>query len=166
MARLENEAIKLSDRQQALLKHMVRREKSTVQQVRRANIILAAAKRLSNHEISRRLHLTLQTVRRWRRRWLQTSNAMRTAESNGDDKHLQQLALDALGDEQRSGRPAFFTPEQICQIVAVACQQAEDCQRPISHWTGRELADEAVKRGIVTRISPRSAGRFLKRSRP
>ena len=91
---------------------------------------------------------------------------MHTAEENDDDKQLEQLIIDALCDEARSGRPADFTPEQICQIVAIACEKPEDSQRPISHWTGRELADEAINRGIVPKISPRSAGRFLKRSRP
>ncbi|MCK8602811.1 helix-turn-helix domain-containing protein [Desulfoferrobacter suflitae] len=91
---------------------------------------------------------------------------MHTAEKNGDIKQLEQLIVDALTDEKRSGRPALFTPEQICQIVAMGCEKPEDSQRPISHWTARELADEAIKRGIVENISPRSAGRFFKRSRP
>jgi transposase len=91
---------------------------------------------------------------------------MRTAENNGDHKQLEQLVFDALCDDERSGRPAEFAPEHICQIIAIACEKPQDSQRPISHWTGRELADEAIKRGIVPNISPRSAGRFLKRSRP
>ncbi len=31
------------------------------------------------------------------------------------------------------------------------------------YWSGRALADEAVKRGIVDRLSPRHAGRLLNR---
>ncbi|MEP0854374.1 hypothetical protein NC991_28995 [Funiculus sociatus GB1-A4] len=34
----------------------------------------------------------------------------------------------------------------------------------MSHWTPTELAAEAIKRGIVEKISPRSVGRFLKGS--
>jgi len=158
--------ITLTERQHAVLTKIERREKSTQQQIRRTSVILLAAKQASNCEIANRLNLTLQTVRRWRRRWLEVSPAMRTAEDNGDDKQLEQLVCDALCDEARSGRPADFSPEQICQIVAIACETTEDSQRPISHWTGRELADEAIKRNIVPKISPRSAGRFLKRSRP
>ena len=37
---------------------------------------------------------------------------------------------------------------------------------PISQWSAGDLAREAVRRGIVTSISPRSVGRFLKRIRP
>jgi len=158
--------IVLTERQRDFLKQVLRREKSTQQQVRRINVILLSDKPSSNCSIARRLHLTLQTVRRWRKRWRQVDRAMRTAEENGDYKQMEQLILEALCDEKRSGRPAEFTPEQICRIVAIGCEKPEDSDRPISHWTARELADEAIKRGIVTDISPRSAGRFFKRCRP
>ncbi|MFQ5795614.1 MAG: helix-turn-helix domain-containing protein, partial [Candidatus Bipolaricaulia bacterium] len=55
-----------------------------------------------------------------------------------------------------------FTPEQICQIIALACESPGECGRAVTHWTPTELADEAVKRGVVASISPRSVGRFLK----
>jgi hypothetical protein len=48
----------------------------------------------------------------------------------------------------------------------VSLEDPADSQRPVSHWTPTELADEARKRGIVERISPRTAGRFLKGERP
>ncbi len=156
--------ITLTDRQQTVLEKIERREKSTQQQIRRLSVILLAAKQFSNYAIANALDLTLQTVRRWRVRWHQFSQAMRTAEENGDHKQLEQLILEALSDDKRSGRPPKFTPEQICQIVALACENPEDSQRPISHWTAKELADEAMKRGIVAWISPRTVGRFLKRS--
>jgi transposase len=71
-----------------------------------------------------------------------------------------------LADAPRSGAPATFSPEQIVQLVAVACEPPEQSGRPIDHWTARELADEVKKRGLVPDISPRTAGRFLKRGRP
>jgi putative transposase len=49
--------------------------------------------------------------------------------------------------------------------MALACEPPEASGRPISHWTPRELADEAIKRGIVETISERQVGRFLKSSR-
>lgn len=48
--------------------------------------------------------------------------------------------------------------------MAMACERPEDSQRSITHWTQQELADEAIKRGIVDYVSQRSVGRFLKRS--
>jgi len=46
-------------------------------------------------------------------------------------------------------------------LFAIACEKPEVYERPISHWTVRELADEMVKQGIVERISARHVGRLL-----
>ncbi len=51
---------------------------------------------------------------------------------------------------------------QITQIVALACEPPEDSERPISHWTTRELADEAQKRSIVDFISAGAVGHLLR----
>jgi putative transposase len=51
------------------------------------------------------------------------------------------------------------------QIMALACEKPEAADRPVSNWTPHELADEAVKRGIVKQISPRTVERFLKGER-
>lgn len=65
-----------------------------------------------------------------------------------------------LSDAPRPGAPATFTPENIVKIVAVACELPEESDRPITHWTSRELADEVIKREIVPSISTRTVGRF------
>ena len=59
-------------------------------------------------------------------------------------------------------RPGKFTPEQVTQILAVACEPPAKSGRPITHWTAHELADEVVKRGIVTSISASQVSRFLR----
>jgi hypothetical protein len=46
--------------------------------------------------------------------------------------------------------------------MALACEDPHASSLPISHWTPQELAKEAIRRGIVASISPRSVGRFLK----
>ena len=46
-------------------------------------------------------------------------------------------------------------------MLAVACELPEQSHRPIDAWTGRELADELVKRGIVESISVSQVGRYL-----
>jgi hypothetical protein len=56
-----------------------------------------------------------------------------------------------------------LTADQICQIEQLACEKPERSGRPISQWTGREIADELVKRGIVDHISARHASRLLKK---
>jgi hypothetical protein len=59
-----------------------------------------------------------------------------------------------------------FSDEQWCQIMALACEPPAVAERPISHWTPREVAAEAIKRGIVETIPERHVGRFLKSGRP
>jgi hypothetical protein len=103
-----------------------------------------------------RLGTTINTVRYWRRRWL-------------GSQHVPFEDLDAeerLADAPRSGTPARITADQVCRIVALACEAPADSERPISQWTGREVAEEVVKRGIVARISGRHAARLLKIGRP
>jgi len=62
-----------------------------------------------------------------------------------------------------SSAPATFTPEVICQIIALACENPETLDVPISHWSQSELARQSVARGIVKSISHGSVGRFLKK---
>jgi putative transposase len=47
-------------------------------------------------------------------------------------------------------------------ILTVACESPATSDRPVTHWTPRELADEVIKRGIVPSISARHVGRFFK----
>src|SRR6266487_964972 len=68
-----------------------------------------------------------------------------------------------LADAPRSGAPATYTPEQICAVIAMTCEKPSESERPISHWSQREIADEAMRRGLVPSISQRSVGRFLKK---
>jgi len=67
-----------------------------------------------------------------------------------------------LADAPRPGAPARITTDQVCRIIALACEAPAESERPISQWTAREVAEEVVKRGIVERISPRHAARLLK----
>lgn len=90
---------------------------------------------------------------------------MQAIEATGKPKLLSQAIEALLADEQRSGAPATFTFEQYMQIMAIACETPAEADRPVSTWTPRELADEAVKRGNVTKISPRTVERFLKGER-
>jgi putative transposase len=79
---------------------------------------------------------------------------------------LSRCIAETLVDARRSGGPGIFTPEQILEIIAIACElPEEESDRPVTHWPPREVADEAVKRNIVSSISTRSVGRFLKSGR-
>jgi len=154
--------IKLTERQKRTLEQITRRQTASQNLVRRANIILVVAEGMTNHQAAEHLALDRETIRTWRERWL---NAIPTllvaqAEEVGAQQWLG-LIETVLSDAPRPGTPATFSPEQIVQIVAVACEKPQLSGRPITHWSPRELADEVIERKIVTTISPRSVGRFL-----
>lgn len=145
-------AVKLTDAQQHGLQALVRRKTLAQHIALRARFILAAAAGSNNRQIARALQVSADQVRYWRKRWL-------SLEGIADELSLDQR----LADQARPGRPVQISAEAVCQIVALACEIPKDSQRPISQWTGRELADEIVKRGILTHISARHASRLLKR---
>jgi putative transposase len=159
-------AIPMTATQQTLLQRIRQRQTACQRLVRRVLILLALAANPCIEAVARQLRLSRMTVRLWRDRWVEATPALLQAEQdNPSEQHLLALIEDLLDDDERPGTPATFTPEQIVQMVAVACEPPEKSGRPIDHWTARELADEVTKRQIVPDISPRTVGRFLKRGR-
>jgi len=157
--------IELSECQKNILDQILRKPTHPHRLVQRARIILLASQGVSNTVISKQVNLHRYQVRHWRQRWQRAEERLYELELEGSpEKQLHQEIVATLEDEPRSGAPATFTVEQIVAIVAVACEVPEGSGRPISHWTPRELAEEVVRRGIVSSISPRSVRRFLKRS--
>ena len=157
----------LTEDQKKMLEHLARRATSTQRLARRARIILAAAKGCNNEQIARELRINRETARLWRGVWLDAKAAEQLgALEEGDNNELRRSIEEFLADRPRSGAPPTFTPEQVCQIVAVACEEPQGSGRPVTHWSTPELADEVIKRGIVEDISPRSVGRFLKGGGP
>ncbi len=155
----------LSPLQQEHLQRMVHRTTSAQRLVKRGHIILEAAEGTSNTTIAKHQQVDYETVRRWRDRWCAAESRLQVLEATGKPKLLSQAIEVLLTDEQRPGAPATFTFEQFMQSMALACEKPEAADRPVSTWTPRELADEAIKRGIVTQISPRTVERFLKGER-
>jgi len=156
-------------RQQTILERITRRASSAQQVVARATLVLAAVAGENNAQAGRRAGVSRETARLWRERWAAAGEVLLAAElegAAGTDRTLEGVIVGVLADEPRPGAPATFTPEQLCQIMALACTPPAEAERPIDHWTPRELADEAMRRGIVARISATTVGRFLKRGRP
>ncbi|MCH2246734.1 MAG: helix-turn-helix domain-containing protein [Crocosphaera sp.] len=150
--------IQISSRTEMLLQQIVRGTTNPYRLVRRAKLILGAVHGESNSSMSRRLELDREQVALWRKRWREQSEKLAAAEQQQvTDKKLMVLIKEILSDRPRPGTTKSFTVEQVVQIVAIACESPEKSDRPISHWTPKELADEAMKRGIVEEISPRSA---------
>jgi len=144
---------------------MVRRSTGEQRLAQRARIVLATARGGLNRDLAKDLGVGVGTVGKWRRRWAAAQEQLAAAEKSPRRSDLSRCITEILVDAPRSGWPGIFTPEQIVEIIAIACEQPEeDSERPVSHWTPREVAEEAVKRKIVPSISIRTVGRFLKSS--
>jgi len=148
-------AITLTVEERQALEALIRRASTPQQLALRARIILAAAAGQNNSQVARHLCVDVETARRWRVRWL-SLGAVSLAELG---------VAERLADAPRPGGPCRITAAQVCQLTALACEAPQASERPLSQWTGRELADEVVKRGIVDRLSPRHAARLLKKGR-
>ena len=133
--------VELSSDERQGLENLMRRHTTPQQIALRGRIILSAADGVNNSQIARQLAVNVNTVSLWRNRWLglQTTTL--------DDLSIQER----LADAPRPGAPGRTTPEQHCQIIALACEAPSE--RPISQWSSREIADEIMNRGIVARIS-------------
>ena len=149
--------------QQAVLEGLLRQHSTPQLLALRARIVLAAATGRRNVPLAHDLGCTAKTVIKWRTRWAAAKAQLAAVED--DAAALQRMIARVLADAPRSGAPDTFTAEQIVQIINLACTPPADAGRPIDAWTPRELAAEAIKRQIVSTISPTSVGRFLKAGR-
>ncbi|WP_406152851.1 IS630 family transposase [Streptomyces sp. NBC_01023] len=109
----------------------------------RAQVVLHAARGRSNARIARETGLHLDTARAWRGRFA----------AGG---------LPALADRKRSGRPARFTPVQVAEAKALACQLPAETGVPLSRWSCPELAAELTARGITDSVSASTVRRWLR----
>jgi transposase len=143
----------LTEKEQEELTWITKRHRSEQRGVLRARIILAAAQGQSNAQIARDLQVTVDTVRLWRDRWVGLQ---------GIDLKTVSMT-ERLQDAPRPGAQPRITAEHRCQMAALACEAPSKAGRPISQWTGREIAAEMMARGIVEQISARHAARLLKK---
>jgi transposase len=149
------EPIELGDKARRDLEKLAARHTTGQQKAQRARIILKAAEGKPNAEIGREVDQSIDMVRLWRRRWLELETI------GWEDLSVEER----LNDLPRPGAPSHLSADQVCQIEQMACEAPEKAGRPISQWTGREIAAEMVARGIVGSISARHAARLLKGGR-
>ncbi|MER7794727.1 IS630 family transposase [Streptomyces sp. NPDC097640] len=112
--------------------------KSEVRAVLRARIVLAAADGLANEAIARELHVSVNTVRKWRGRF-----AVR--------------GTDGLRDADRSGRPRSYGPDVRVAIVATATSAPP---HPEATWSHRAIAQK-VAGTCFAPVSASQIGRIL-----
>lgn len=143
----------LSEAEQRALVHLTKRHKSGQQLVLRAQMVLAAGKGQSNIKIAQELSVSVETVRLWRDRWVA-----------GQSIPLQESTVEEwLADAPRPGAPARISAEQRGPLEVLAGVAPGQSGCPISQWSGREIAQELIQRGIVKQISRRHAARLLKK---
>ena len=109
------------------------------------------------------LETTYTTVMKWVTRWNAALNELVKAAAKGKkhQKALEYLIVDVLGDALRSGAPPTFKPEQVAQIIQLACTPPESAGYPFTHWTTQDLADATVQKEIVDSISRSTIHRIL-----
>lgn len=140
--------IHLTETQRDQLKRLKNKHSLPQSEATRVQIILWADEGVSYLKIARRLMINKETVTTWLKRW-------------NDRPEIE--VHDRLKDLPRPGAPVKFTPEQVCRIIALACESPGTYGRPVTHWTARELADEVIKQRIVNSISVTHTGRLLKK---
>jgi transposase len=143
---------------------MIRSPKTARDMIWRAEIWLyaSAGPQLDARALGQLVGRTPKTVRKHVSRLEQSLEALDAALARGVQAQLERLVEDCLQDAPRSGAPPTFSPTQIVSIISLACEKPELCGRPVSKWTSREIADEAVKRRIVEKISASHVGQILR----
>jgi transposase len=130
----------------------------------RAHVVLMASTGSTDQQVAQTLSITAKTVRRWRSRWNESFEALVALESKRKAAAFRRDLEDVLSDAPRSGAPPTFSPESVCQIIALACEDPALSGRPVTTWTGRELADECIRRKIVPSISVSHVNHLLRQA--
>ncbi len=150
----------LTTEQRELLETITRCRSVPYSLIQRVRIVLSASAGCNNKTISQDTGQCEDTVGLWRKRWLEGCADLEKLA--GQPKLLREAISRLLADKPRPGSPGVFTAEQICRLLAVACETPPE---HLSHWTQPELVRTVINRGIVESISASSVGRFLKSGR-
>ena len=128
MSRVEQ--LVLREQDEALLREWTRSSSISAGLARRSRILLMASEGHSNAEISRRVGVSLPTVRSWRGRY-------------------RDGGLDALGDLPRSGRPAVHDQT----TIIAATLEPPPAKLGVTHWSARLLGDHlGISFATVARV--------------
>jgi len=111
----------LTEEQRQSLTRWARRPKSSQQLALRSRIVLACGDGATNTAVAARLQVTVQTVGKWRRRFLAKG-------------------LDGLLDEPRPGAPRTITDAHVEEVVT---RTLESKPKNATHWSTRSMAQAA-----------------------
>ncbi|WP_345353428.1 helix-turn-helix domain-containing protein, partial [Rhodococcus olei] len=111
--------LELTESEREVLQGWVRRSKTAQALATRARIVLACADGLSNSEVSRQLRVSLPTVGKWRKRFVE-------------------YRLDGLSDEPRPGAPRKLGDTQVEEVITKTLEELP--AGGDSHWSTRSMA--------------------------
>lgn len=123
--------LELSKEESNRLVEWTRRHKTSQALALRARIVLACAHGMRNNDAAQRLHVTKQTVGKWRRRFVERR-------------------LDGLVDEPRPGAPRQIGDDVVEAVIATTLHE-----KPVdaTHWSTRSLARKMrLSQTAVSRI--------------
>ena len=140
MAQKSTHEVVLSDEQRRELEHRAAACSSPHRDVVRVKAILNAAEGLTNPRS--------RSGCASRARPCRVRNVLR--------RGLQGLRETAIGSPRR------FSPAQVAEVKALACELPAEKGVPLSRWSSAELAREAVERGIVAQVAAITVWRWLR----
>ncbi|MGW7056626.1 IS630 family transposase [Streptomyces sp. NPDC054887] len=121
----------LTDAERDMLLSWVRRRSSAQSLVLRSRIVLECAEGHAIAEVARRLQVTTDTVRTWRRRFLERR-------------------LDGLCDDPRPGVPRKITDADVERVIV---KTLEERPRNATHWSTRSMAAATgMSQSAISRI--------------
>lgn len=140
--------IRLGGKDKQILRALKRAGKTERRVADRARIILWTAACVAVDEIACRLEIHRSTVINWRRWYLERRAAGLSVQ-------------ESVQDQPRSGRPPKFTPLEITQIKAIACEQPAKLKMPLSRFSLNDVLDWVIEAEIVSEISISTLWRLL-----
>ena len=136
--------IRLKAKDRKRLQEIVKKGESKARKITRCRILLMSDQKESNGRISRTLDVTMVTIRKIQRRYVE----------GGVETAIEEL--------ERSGKPPKFSGKQKAKITALACSRPPEGR---SRWSLRLLAARAVELELVEDISHKGVGEILKKTK-
>jgi transposase len=123
--------IEVTEEERSKLQQWAHRPKSSQRLALRARIVLGCADGLENRQVARQLHVTDQTVCKWRERF-------------------RKARLEGLVDEPRPGTPRQITDAQVEELIT---RTLETTPPQSTHWSTRTIAQATgMSQSAVSRI--------------
>lgn len=110
--------LELGQADRRTLEHWTARRKTAQAFALRARIVLRAADAMANKTIAEELNVSLQTVGKWRARFIERG-------------------IDGLSDAPRCGAPRTITDEDVERVIALTLEATPD---DATHWSTRSMA--------------------------